>query len=105
VSIPAIKPCWQRDPADRCEICQRRARGEPDLRRPWDGGPLPTGGPSELAAHNLLEKASSGYLERWAAAAAERIRAQPVRCCCADGGLLDSAGRCQRCFGWRKATS
>jgi hypothetical protein len=41
-----------------------------------ESGRIPRGGPSELAAHGLLDDAPPGYLERWAAAAVERIRRQ-----------------------------
>ena len=60
-------------------------------------GDIPTGGPSELAARDLLDRAPAGYLERWAVDAAARIRAQPMPCSCADGG--SGGERCGRCYG------
>lgn len=40
-----------------------------------DRGELPSGGPSEAAAHGLLDQLPPGYWQRWSEAAAERIRA------------------------------
>jgi anti-sigma factor RsiW len=39
-------------------------------------GELPSGGPSELAARDLLDDAPAAYWERWAADTAARIRAR-----------------------------
>ena len=67
------RPCYLRDPGDRCEVCRARARGESIAGRPWTG-PIPSGGPGELARFGLLEEAPAGYWERWAERSAERIR-------------------------------
>jgi hypothetical protein len=37
-------------------------------------GELPRGGPSELAAYDLIDEVPPGYLERWTSEVAERIR-------------------------------
>ena len=64
-----------------------------------EAGRLPRGGPSEACAHDLLDDLPDGYFERWANAAAERIRAQRPGCC--GGGFADIRGnRCERCWGW-----
>ena len=42
-------------------------------------GDLPRGGPSELAAHDLVDEAPPGYFERWSQDSAERIREQMIR--------------------------
>jgi hypothetical protein len=65
-------------------------------------GRIPRGGPSELAAHDLLGEAPPGYVERWAHKAAERIDEENLwaRCTCAqvfENGV--SNDRCLRCFG------
>jgi hypothetical protein len=36
-------------------------------------GDLPRGGPSELAAHDLLDEVPEGYFERWLAQAVGRM--------------------------------
>jgi hypothetical protein len=81
-------------------IDENRRRVLDAIRR----GEFLAGGPSELAARDLLNETPSDYLERWASAAAERIRPHTARCCCHDGGQPDSAGRCQRCWGHVEAT-
>jgi hypothetical protein len=43
-----------------------------------ESGDIRRGGPSELAAHDLLDDVPAGYWERWNAAAIERIRKQLV---------------------------
>ncbi|HLM25425.1 MAG TPA: hypothetical protein VK304_00495 [Thermoleophilaceae bacterium] len=65
-----------------------------------DRDDLPRGGPSELAALDLLEETPAHYLERWGQEAAERIRARAVECRCFDGGVPHE-GHCQRCYGRR----
>jgi hypothetical protein len=65
-----------------------------------EAGRLPRGGPSDAAARDLIGEMPTGYWEGWSNDAAARIRAQPVRCCCHDGGQLGGDGRCQRCHGW-----
>ena len=42
-------------------------------------GDIPRGGPSELAAYDLIEDVPAGYWERWTARAAERIRQQTAK--------------------------
>ncbi len=64
-----------------------------------EAGQLPRGGPSDAAAHNLLDDLPAGYWERWGDAAAKRIRAQRPRCCCVDGPQPGADGRCGRCYG------
>lgn len=64
---------------------------------------LPPGGPSELAALDLLDEAPSPHWERWSADTADRARAhaKAVRCCCADGGtgpVSEADARCSRCW-------
>jgi len=67
-------------------------------------GELPPGGPSELAALDLLDEAPSEHWERWSAHAAGRVRAQAkaVRCSCADGGELNAERQCTQCSGFRR---
>jgi hypothetical protein len=64
-------------------------------------GKIPAGGPSELAARDLIDQAPDGYFERWSHDAAERIRAQAraLRCSCAGGPAELEDGRCLRCYG------
>ena len=64
-----------------------------------EAGRLPRGGPSDAAARRLLDELPRDCWERWGNAAAERIRAQRLRCCCADGPRLGADGRCGRCYG------
>jgi hypothetical protein len=82
-------------------------------------GELPPGGPSELAALDLLDDLPGSYWQRWSPDAAARIRtrATSADCCCVDGGRpagdqVDDHhrdrgsprrptvhGRCSRCWG------
>ncbi len=39
-----------------------------------DVGDMPAGGPSEAAAHALLDELPEGYWQRWSEDAADRIR-------------------------------
>jgi len=43
-----------------------------------DRGELSPGGPSEAAAHELLDQLPPGYWQHWSEAAADRIRAHVV---------------------------
>ena len=61
-------------------------------------GRLPEGGPSHLAALGREEDAD--YWARWSEAAADRIRAQPMRCTCEQPAAPAKDGRCSRCGGW-----
>jgi hypothetical protein len=66
-----------------------------------DGG-LPAGGPSHLAALNLLDDVPPGYWERWGAACAQRIRDRAEKPVCTCGRFSEPSGpdrRCQRCMG------
>ena len=67
-----------------------------------EAGRLPRGGPSHLAALNLLDDMPPGYWERWGEHAAERIRAKAEhpRCCCGAFSEPGQDGRCERCCGW-----
>ena len=49
------------------------------VRAAVDAGQLPAGGPSEAAAYGLLDDLPPGYWQRWAEAAADRIRAKVAR--------------------------
>lgn len=64
-------------------------------------GDIPRGGPSELAARDLIDDCPAGYWQRYIAEATARIREQAARpnCTCADGGR--GGDRCDRCWGWR----
>lgn len=44
-----------------------------------DRGELPPGGPSEAAAHGLLDHLPDGYWQRWSEATVDRIRIQASR--------------------------
>ena len=44
--------------------------------RAIERGEIPSGGPSELAAYELLDDVPAGYWERWSQGAVERIREQ-----------------------------
>jgi hypothetical protein len=65
-------------------------------------GKIPAGGPSELAARDLIDQAPGGYFERWSHDAAERIRARAARprCVCGAVAAPGPDGRCERCQGW-----
>jgi hypothetical protein len=60
---------WRRSAVDRAESRRR-------LLEAIDRGEIPHGGPSELAAHDLLDDVPAGYWERWAEGSVERIREQ-----------------------------
>jgi hypothetical protein len=68
-------------------------------------GQLPAGGPSELAALDLVDDVGAGYWERWSQNVAEliRARARSARCVCVGPELpeLDAESRCARCWGRR----
>jgi hypothetical protein len=65
-------------------------------------GRLPRGGPSHIAALDLVDDMPDGYWERWGDAAAERIRAAAERPACRCGRFSEPepSGRCGRCRGW-----
>jgi hypothetical protein len=63
-------------------------------------GRLPAGGPSELAAHGLIDEVPPGYWDQWTVEAAERIRGQATPCTCESPDRLARDGRCSRCWGW-----
>jgi hypothetical protein len=52
-------------------------------------GEVPKGGPSELAAYDLLDDVPPAYWERWSRGAVERIREQIRDSDAADGGGRD----------------
>jgi hypothetical protein len=62
-------------------------------------GRLPRGGPSHLAALDLIDDMPAGYWERWGDATAERIRAKAAhpRCRCGRFSDPEPDGRCERC--------
>jgi hypothetical protein len=57
--------CGHRRAANRAGTTQIKKR---------DTGDLPRGGPSDLAAYDLIDEAPPDYFERWANESAERIR-------------------------------
>jgi hypothetical protein len=65
-------------------------------------GRLPRGGPSHLAALDLINEISGSTWEEWGRAAAERIRAKATRppCICGTFSEPEPSGRCGRCWGW-----
>ena len=59
-------------------------------------------GPSELARRGALDRAPTGYFERYANETAARIREQVAQARCACSGEQPIAvkdGRCTRCYG------
>lgn len=67
-----------------------------------NAGRIPRGGPSELAAHDLIDEVPAGYWERWTTGAAERVREQmrSAPCTCARPATPADDGRCSHCWGW-----
>ena len=63
---------------------ERRLRTRSHVIDAVEGGRLPRGGPSDAAAHNLLDDLPDGYWQGWSDDAAARIRAQRPRCSCVD---------------------
>jgi len=65
-------------------------------------GHLPRGGPSELAARDLIEHVPAGYWAKWTREAAKRIRRQASRprCTCAVPLCEADAVRCECSFGY-----
>jgi hypothetical protein len=55
------------------EVCAKARRAVLDA---VGRGDIPRGGPSELAARDLLDEVPDGYWERWSARAVDRIREQ-----------------------------
>ena len=53
---------------DRAEIRRR-------VLEAIEAGEIPPGGPSELAAYDLLDDVPAGYWERWSKRSVERITA------------------------------
>jgi hypothetical protein len=79
---------------------------DPNRQRVLDAvadGRLPAGGPSHLAALDLLDEVPGSHWEEWNENAAERIRAAAARpaCICAAPYADPGAdGRCSRCQGF-----
>jgi hypothetical protein len=53
-----------------------RAEARQRVLEAIEEGRIPKGGPSELAAHELLDDVPASYWERWSEGALERIREQ-----------------------------
>lgn len=66
-----------------------------------EAGRLSRGGPSHLAALDLLDEIPSSHWQRWNADTADRIRAKAEhpRCVCGTFYEAGRDGRCERCFG------
>jgi hypothetical protein len=67
-----------------------------------EAGRLPRGGPSHVAALDLVDDMSAAYWAEWSEHAAERIKAKAEhpRCCCGTFSEPGRDGRCERCCGW-----
>jgi hypothetical protein len=67
-----------------------------------EAGRLPRGGPSHLAALDMVDEFPEKYWHDWNDACAERIRsrAQHPRCRCGSFAEPEADGRCARCAGF-----
>ena len=68
-----------------------------------DRGEIPAGGPSEIAAYDLVDEVPRDYWQRWGSDAADRIRAKAARPVCTCGAFAEPElpdGRCSRCMGF-----
>jgi hypothetical protein len=68
-----------------------------------ESGRLPRAGPTDAAAHDLLDELPGSYWQDWSDNAAERIRAKAERPACVCGAFRKpdfADGRCERCWGW-----